>query len=146
MVDFNRITRNPEVMDGKHCIRGMQVTVDMIIDQIRAGVRMNEMLKERPYLEREDILQALGYAAWRAEEHGQRVVTTSIHATESGEAPRCSWCDKPQGDVAFLIATPTGRPRAYICDECIAVCDWLLEERCIDPQFPGAGDSDPSTK
>ena len=64
---FDRITHNPAVMGGKPCIRGMRVTVGMIINQIGAGHSIEEVLANYPYLEREDILQALRYAAWRVE-------------------------------------------------------------------------------
>jgi uncharacterized protein (DUF433 family) len=56
------------MMGGKACIRGMRVTVGMIVGQIGAGHSIEEILTDYPYLEREDILQALRYAAWRAEE------------------------------------------------------------------------------
>lgn len=65
---FDRITRNPKVMAGKACIRGMRVTVGMIVGQIGAGVSIEEMLDDYPYIEREDIMQALRYAAWRTED------------------------------------------------------------------------------
>jgi uncharacterized protein (DUF433 family) len=65
---LDRITQNPEVMGGKACIRGMRVTVGMIVGQIGAGRDINDVLADFPYLEREDIFQALRYAAWRAEE------------------------------------------------------------------------------
>ena len=65
---LDRITQNPEVMGGKACIRGMRVTVGMIVGQIGAGRGIDEILADYPYLEREDIMQALRYAAWRAEE------------------------------------------------------------------------------
>jgi len=65
---FDRITYNPAVMGGKPCIRGMRVTVGMIINQISAGHSIDEILANYPYLEHEDILQALQYAAWRVEE------------------------------------------------------------------------------
>jgi uncharacterized protein (DUF433 family) len=68
MGDIDRITRNPAIMGGKACIRGMRVTVGMIVGQIGAGREIGEVLADYPYLEREDILQALRYAAWRAEE------------------------------------------------------------------------------
>ena len=68
MVQLDRITRNPQVMGGKACIRGMRVTVGMIVGQIAAGHSVDGILTDYPYLEREDILQALRYAAWRAEE------------------------------------------------------------------------------
>lgn len=65
---LDRITRDPNVMGGKPCIRGMRVTVGMIVGQIGAGHSIEELLADYPYLEREDILQALRYAAWLAEE------------------------------------------------------------------------------
>jgi len=68
MEHLERITQNPEVMGGKACIRGMRVTVGMIVGQIGAGKSIEEILADYPYLEREDILQALRYAAWLAEE------------------------------------------------------------------------------
>ena len=68
MQDFDRITMNPAVMGGKPCVRGMRVTVGMIVGQIGAGHSIEELLADYPYLEREDILQALRYAAWRMRE------------------------------------------------------------------------------
>ena len=65
---LDRITHQPGVMGGKACVRGMRVTVGMIVGQIGAGRTVEELLAAYPYLEREDILQALRYAAWRAEE------------------------------------------------------------------------------
>ena len=68
MAQLDRITRDPNVMGGKPCIRGMRVTVGMIVGQIGAGHSIEELLADYPYLEREDVLQALRYAAWLAEE------------------------------------------------------------------------------
>jgi uncharacterized protein (DUF433 family) len=68
MSDFRRITQNPEVMGGKPCIRGMRVTVGMIVGQIGAGRAIEDLLVDYPYLERDDILEALRYAAWRTQE------------------------------------------------------------------------------
>lgn len=68
MVQLDRITQQPEVMGGKACIRGMRVTVGMVVGQIGAGHSVDEVLADYPYLEREDVMQALRYAAWRAEE------------------------------------------------------------------------------
>ena len=75
MEHLNRITQQPGVMGGKACIRGLRVTVGMVVGQIGAGHSVEELLAEYPYLEREDIMQALCYAAWRAEE---REVVLSI--------------------------------------------------------------------
>ncbi|MBW8881721.1 MAG: DUF433 domain-containing protein [Asticcacaulis sp.] len=68
MAALDRITANPEIMGGKACIRGLRVTVGMLVGQIGAGRSVEDLLVDYPYLEREDILQALLYAAWRAEE------------------------------------------------------------------------------
>jgi uncharacterized protein (DUF433 family) len=68
MSDFTRITQDPAVMGGKPCIRGQRVTVGMIIGQIGAGRTIDELLADYPYLEREDVLEALRYAAWRTQE------------------------------------------------------------------------------
>ena len=68
MEQLDRITQQPGVMGGKACIRGMRVTVGMVVGQVGAGHGIDEILADYPYLEREDILQALRYAAWRAEE------------------------------------------------------------------------------
>ncbi len=68
MKEFDRITHIPDVMGGKPTIRGMRVTVGMIVRQIGAGRTMEQVLAEFPYLEREDIQQALRYAAWRTDE------------------------------------------------------------------------------
>ncbi len=68
MEKLDRITQRREIMGGRACIRGIRVTVGMIVEQIGAGRSVDELLAEYPYLEREDILQSLRYAAWRAEE------------------------------------------------------------------------------
>ena len=75
MSELNRITQQPEVMGGKPCIRGMRVTVGMIVGQIGIGHSVDEVLVSYPYLEREDIMQALRYAAWRAEEREVTLAT-----------------------------------------------------------------------
>jgi uncharacterized protein (DUF433 family) len=68
MNEFTRITQNPAVMGGKPCIRGLRVTVGMIVGQIGAGRSIDQLLVDYPYLQREDVLEALRYAAWRAQE------------------------------------------------------------------------------
>ena len=75
MGQLNRITQQPGVMGGKACIRGMRVTVGMVVGQIGAGHSVDEILADYPYLEREDIMQALRYAAWRAEEREVMLAT-----------------------------------------------------------------------
>jgi uncharacterized protein (DUF433 family) len=68
MTQLDRITQDAAVMGGRACIRGMRVTVGMIVGQIGAGHTIEEILADYPYLEREDVLQALRYAAWLAED------------------------------------------------------------------------------
>jgi len=68
MEQLDRITQQPSVMGGKACIRGQRVTVGMIVGQIGTGRSVEELLADYPYLVREDVMQALRYAAWRAEE------------------------------------------------------------------------------
>lgn len=74
MQNLIRITFNPEVMGGKPCIRGMRVTVGTIVGLVASGKTVDEVLADYPYLQREDILEALSYAAWRA---GEREVPMS---------------------------------------------------------------------
>lgn len=68
MKRLNRITFDPQVMGGKPCIRGLRVTVGTIVGLIASGKNRQEILDLYPYLEAEDIDQALSYAAWRVEE------------------------------------------------------------------------------
>lgn len=56
-------------MGGKPCIRGLRVTVGMIVGLVAGGRSPLEVIETFPYLEREDVRQALAYAAWRAQEH-----------------------------------------------------------------------------
>jgi uncharacterized protein (DUF433 family) len=65
---LERITRNVSVMGGKPCVRGMRVTVGMIVGLVASGHTFSEILAAYPYLEDEDVRQALAYAAWRVEE------------------------------------------------------------------------------
>jgi uncharacterized protein (DUF433 family) len=68
MKNLNRITLDPAVMGGKPCIRGLRVTVGTVVGLLAAGRSRDEILQAYPYLEAEDIDQALAYAAWRVEE------------------------------------------------------------------------------
>jgi uncharacterized protein (DUF433 family) len=68
MGQFERITQEPNIMGGKACVRGTRVSVGMIVGQIGAGHSVEGILADYPYLEREDVMHALRYAAWRAEE------------------------------------------------------------------------------
>lgn len=63
-----RITRDPAVMGGKPCLRGLRVTVGTIVGLVATGRTTAEILALYPYLEEGDIREALAYAAWRVEE------------------------------------------------------------------------------
>jgi len=65
---LDRITRDPEIMGGKPCIRGMRVTVGTVVGLFASGHSNTEILAAYPYLEEDDIRQALAYAAWRVDE------------------------------------------------------------------------------
>ena len=68
MAPLTRITRDPSVMGGKPCIRGMRITVGTVVGLIASGRTEQEVLDAYPYLEHADIREALAYAAWRVEE------------------------------------------------------------------------------
>lgn len=68
MTRLERITFDPDVMGGKPCIRGLRVTVGTILGLLAAGHSEADVLSAYPYLEPEDIRQALAYAMWRTEE------------------------------------------------------------------------------
>ena len=68
MKTIDRITFDPEVMGGKPCLRGMRVTVGMVVGLVATGRTREEITTLYPYLDDEDITQALKYAAWRTEE------------------------------------------------------------------------------
>ncbi len=68
MKNLDRITLNPDVMGGKPCIRGLRVTVGTIIGLLASGLSNEDILKMYPYLQHEDLIAALSYAAWRSEE------------------------------------------------------------------------------
>lgn len=69
MLNLDRISFDPLRMGGKPCIRQMRVTVGMIVGLVAQGYSHQQILEAYPYLEEEDIRQALVYAAWRAEEY-----------------------------------------------------------------------------
>ncbi len=69
MEKFGRITFDVNVMGGKPCIRGMRVTVGTIVGLLSQGYSIEQVLDKYPYLEKEDIQEALAYAAWRSDEY-----------------------------------------------------------------------------
>lgn len=68
MQKFDRITFDPNMMGGKACIRGMRITVSLIVNLVANGMSTEDITKAYPYIEPEDIRQALRYAAWLTEE------------------------------------------------------------------------------
>jgi uncharacterized protein (DUF433 family) len=68
MLGFDRVTFDPNIMGGRACIREMRITVALIINLVANGMGIEEIIEEYPYLEPEDVRQALRYAAWLAEE------------------------------------------------------------------------------
>jgi uncharacterized protein (DUF433 family) len=68
MNHLDRITFDPQVMGGKPCVRGMRVTVGTIVGLVASGSSTEDILRDYPYLEAEDIAAALSYAAWRSQE------------------------------------------------------------------------------
>lgn len=69
MLGFDRITFDPNVMGGRACIRGMRVTVSLIVNLCANGMAVEEIIQAYPYIEPEDVRQALQYAAWLVEEN-----------------------------------------------------------------------------
>ena len=65
---LDRVTFDPLVMGGKPCIRGTRVTVGTIVGLIASGTSTEEILRDYPFIQADDIQAALSYAAWRAEE------------------------------------------------------------------------------
>lgn len=68
MPGLERITFNPNIMGGRACVRGLRVTVALVLNLVANGATTEEILRDYPYLEIEDIRQALRYAAWLADE------------------------------------------------------------------------------
>jgi uncharacterized protein (DUF433 family) len=65
---FDRITFDPQIMGGRACIRGMRIPVSVVVGEIAYGATIGEVLEDHPDLEREDVEQALRYAAWLTQE------------------------------------------------------------------------------
>ena len=64
MAQLDRITIDPEICLGQPTIRGMRITVSIVLNQVAVGMSVKEVLEAYPELEEEDINQALRYAAW----------------------------------------------------------------------------------
>lgn len=78
MANLDRITFDSDVMGGRACIRGTRLTVALLLNLVANGMTSEEIISEYPYVEDEDIRQALRYAAWLAEER--------VHSTETPAA------------------------------------------------------------
>ena len=68
MLGFDRITFDPNILGGKACIRGMRISVSLIVNLVANGMTIDEIMAEYPDLEPEDVQHALRYAAWVTEE------------------------------------------------------------------------------
>ena len=66
MLGFDRITFDPTVMGGRACIRGMRITVSLVLNLVANEMSSEEIIESYPYIEPEDVRQALQYAAWLA--------------------------------------------------------------------------------
>jgi len=69
MFNLDRITSDPKIMNGKACIRGMRITVSIVLNLLANGMSKEEIIADYPFLEIEDINQCLNYAAFLAEEN-----------------------------------------------------------------------------
>jgi uncharacterized protein (DUF433 family) len=69
MLTLDRITFDPQIMGGRACIRGMRITVSLILNLVASGSSAAEIIESYPYLEPADIQQAIQYAAWLSQEH-----------------------------------------------------------------------------
>jgi uncharacterized protein (DUF433 family) len=78
MTEFDRITFDVKINGGRATIRGMRVTVSLVVNLVANGMGTEEIIEAYPYLEPEDIRQSLQYAAWLAEE--------SVHPLEMATA------------------------------------------------------------
>ncbi len=64
MFGFDRITSDPDILGGKACIRGMRISVALVVNLVANGMNTAQIIEEYPDLEAEDVRQALRYAAW----------------------------------------------------------------------------------
>ena len=97
MFGFDRITFDPNILGGKACIRGMRISVSLIINLVANGLSVQEIVTEYPDLEAQDIKQALCYAAWAVEESQQErgdwstlSLSTALHGMEDEDTFACS--------------------------------------------------------
>ena len=98
MLGLERITFDPNVMSGRACIRGMRVTVSLVLNLLANGISTEEMTEAYPYLEPEDIGQALRYAAWLAEKSALPLEQVTIRKdSKVTEALNDLYSEEPSG-------------------------------------------------
>ncbi len=102
MKELDRITVDPEICSGQPTVRGMRITVSVILKQVAGGMNNSEILKAYPELEEEDIVQALKYAAWLSSEK-----TRSIPFKRARRAETLSFLKWIFGGVVSTATTPT---------------------------------------
>ena len=98
MLELERITFDPNVMGGRACIRGMRVTVSLVLNLLASGMSTEEMTETYPYLEPEDIGQSLRYAAWLAEKSALPLEQVTIRKDDKvTEALNDLYSEEPSG-------------------------------------------------
>lgn len=118
MEPIERITRDPDVMGGKPCIRGMRVTVGTVVGLLAAGHSEARILEAYPYLEPEDIRAALEYAAFQTEEEAAQARSQVIEE-QSGRGHTVR-------DLAALL------DRVTLRQETLDAIDAVIEDRQRD--------------
>ncbi len=68
MLGFDRITFEPGVLGGKACIRGLRISVSLVVKLVANGMTVADIVAEYPDLEAEDVAEAIRYAAWAADD------------------------------------------------------------------------------
>lgn len=68
MLGFDRISFDPNVLGGKACIRGLRISVSLVVNLVANGMTVADIVAEYPDLEAEDVAEALRYAAWAADD------------------------------------------------------------------------------
>jgi uncharacterized protein (DUF433 family) len=66
MFGFDRIIFDPQVMDGRACIRGMRITVSLIVNLVASGMTVKQIIEEYPYIKPDDVDQSLQHTDWHS--------------------------------------------------------------------------------
>ena len=75
MLGFDRITFDPDILSGKACVRGMRISVSLVVNLIANGMSVEHIVAEYPDLDSEDVRQCLRYAAWTTDEDVYPITT-----------------------------------------------------------------------